>query len=240
MKSENKVHKKNILLKLTGEIIPFELGIPNLNHLNRLAAQIKLLNANHFFGIVIGGGNIARGSNLSKTGLKPITCHYMGMVSTCINGLIVQDVFNQLHINSTILTAFECQKVGTTISPQNILKAKQENDCIIFCGGTGNPYFTTDTAAVLRALEIDALEIWKATKVDGIYDKDPLKNSTAKLLPKLGYNEAIEKNLGILDHTALTLAKENKLTIKVFNAFNDNCLIQAASNNGHGSIIKSY
>lgn len=228
--------KKTILLKITGQALKIESGSIDVDILKDIITQIKALSHEYYFNIVIGGGNILRGAQLKN--ISTISAHYAGMLATMINGLIIQDLFNQFDIKNYLLSAIEC-KLGLPISAESIFRAKSESACMIFVCGTGLPYFTSDTNAVLRALEINADELWKGTKVDGIYNKDPKEFRDAKLLKRVTYNFLIENNLKIMDTTAYLLAKEHNLRIRIFDIFNKNSILEAASNNCFGSTINN-
>ncbi len=221
----------NILLKLTGNIL--DNGPAPLEN---IAAQIKQLDST--FGIVIGGGNFFRGARQSSDlHISEQTGHTVGMLATLMNGLIVQDIFEQADIPTTLFSAIPCPTVGLPLSPQAIRKALKESRCLIFSGGTGNPFVSTDTTAVIRALQINAHQIWKATKVDGIYSADPHKEPSANLIKKLTYKQALDDNLRVMDATAFTLAHEHNLELRVFNIFSDNALIQVANDPEFGSTL---
>ena len=223
----------NILLKLTGNVL--DKG-PAL--LENIAAQIKQLDQT--FGIVIGGGNFFRGARQSKElHISEHTGHKIGMLATIMNGLIIQDIFEQAGITTTLFSALPCETVALPISPQGLHKALRDSHCVIFSGGTGNPYFSTDTTAVVRALQMKAKQIWKATKVEGIYSADPQKDTTAELLKNVTYQQALEQDLGIMDATAFALAKDHDLELRVFNIFSDNALIQAAQDPHFGSRVSA-
>jgi uridylate kinase len=230
---------KRIVLKLTGEIFLHpETGKLNNNTVKTIAAQIKELSATHQFGIVMGGGNFFRGTQHgAQLGITPSAGHQVGMLATMMNGTILRDLFEQNGITTTLLSAVVCPQIGTTICQQSIEKALQEKRTLIFVGGTGNPFFTTDTNAVLRALQIDAAEIWKGTDVDGIYSADPNITADAKLLKQISYDQALEQNLAIMDATAFTLARQHKQRIRIFNIFEQNALIKAAHDEDFGSTI---
>lgn len=233
MKLDAKKSKKIILLKITGEVIN------NPTYINQIAKQINDLKDKYYFNIVIGGGNLWRDSNQNQhLKLNKTVSHQIGMIATCINGLIIQEVFKRNAIPSTILSAFFYPSIGQLISPQTIEDAIEKNLSIIFVGGTSNPFFTTDTTAVIRALEIKANELWKGTKVDGIYTKDPLKYKDAKLIKNTTYSYAIEHKINIMDKTAFILAEEYKVTIRIFNIFDKKGLINAAYDSEYGSTIK--
>lgn len=229
--------KKIILLKLTGEIFSDNLNNFDSTLIESILNQIGQLRSNYQFSIVVGGGNVIRGYQYNKKDISSINSHYIGILSTMINGLILQDLCHKHNLKTTLFSALECPQIGLTISPQNIITAKNEADCIIFSGGTGNPYFTTDTNAVLRALQINAIELWKGTKVDGIYTKDPKKYQDAALLKSTTHRYAIEQRLNVMDLAAFTLAEQNHMLIRIFNIFSPNALIEAAKNNNYGSTI---
>ena len=227
--------RKCILLKVSGTIFPLEQR-PNTAY--ELVKQINQLKDTYQFGVVIGGGNILRGKNLEaffKT--KAMTNHYGGMLATMINGLFLNDLLEQEGLKTQLFSALYCPEIGTPISPESITQAKETKNCFVFAGGSGNPYVTTDTTAIIRALEINAEQVWKGTDVDGIYEEDPRHKSDTTFLPKISYQDALLKKIGIMDHTALALAQEHRITIRVFNIFKENALIQATKNIKFGSTI---
>lgn len=229
-----------ILLKLTGKIfLNKKTGGVDAVLARSLAQQIKTLEGTHQFGIVIGGGNFFRGSQQGKQlGLSPWAAHNCGMIATIINGVLLYDMFSQATISTTLVSALECPEIAAPITQQTIEQAVKRGDCIIFAGGTGNPYFTTDTNAIIRALQMGAKQIWKCSSVGGVYQEDPAHNPQATLLKNITYDTALEKHLGIMDATAFALARDNKLLIRVFNIFEQEALIQAAKNPEIGSIIQ--
>jgi uridylate kinase len=232
--------KQTILLKLTGEILKItpENSIDG-SMLRSIAQQIQQLSATHYFGIVIGGGNFFRGNKQGAAlGLSPSVGHQIGMLATMMNGLMVKDIFEQHGVQSTLFSAIPSSEIGIPISNQNIKHAMQKGICAIFAGGTGNPFFTTDTTAILRGLQIEADCVWKGTNVDGIYSADPRISPDAHLIQRISYQEALTNNLKILDATAFVLAKEHTLRIRVFNIFKDNALIHASQNPQLGSIVE--
>lgn len=224
---------ERLLIKISGELFSHKELVKNI------AKQIKILSKKHKIGLVVGGGNFFRGSiDKEKIGLKATSAHNIGMLSTIVNGIILKDLLAQTNVSSEILNAVFCPSISEKISEKSIEKAFEKNSCIIFVGGTGNPFFTTDTNAVLRSLQIGTKQIWKATKVDGVYDSDPIKNKDAKLYKNISYKEVIEKNLKVIDGTAIALAKENKISIRVFNLFEENALQKALEDKNFGSTIK--
>lgn len=230
--------KKTILLKLTGEVFLSPTKSLDNSTIKTIAKQIKQLSNTYYFGIVVGGGNFFRGNTHGKAlGISPSVGHQIGMLATVMNGLIIKDLFEQEGISSTVFCALPSSEIGVTISQQGINTCIEKGTCIIFTGGTGNPFFTTDTTAIVRALQMQAHMVWKATHVDGIYDADPKQNPEALLLKKISFQEALDKNLKIMDATAFTLAKENRLPIRVFNIFQPNALLEAAQSPDFGSIV---
>ncbi len=229
--------RTRILLKITGELFLNDRSLTN-RYLNPMLAQIKELSPTHQFSLVVGGGNFFRGNQHGTAlGLTQSVGHTIGMLGTMMNGLILKDLLEQHGMASELLCALPCSSVGSPINHQAIDLALQQGHTLIFTGGTGNPFFTTDTTAVLRGLETQASQVWKGTKVDGIYDQDPVKNPSARLLKKVRYQEAIENSYGIMDQTSYVLAAQHKLPIRVFNIFADNALIAAAQDAQFGSLI---
>lgn len=226
-----------IVLKLTGETLKHTPTGLDTSLLEDIARQIKTLSASHQFGIVMGGGNFFRGAQ-NETQISVHVGHYVGMLATMMNGLIIQDVFERAGIRTALFSALTCEEVGFVLSPQAIAQKRQDKDCLIFSGGTGNPYFTTDTTAVVRTLQLNAQEFWKGTKVDGVYITDPLKDPSAKIVKKLTYQEALTKRLAIMDLSAYALAEQYKVRTRVFDIFTQDALLKAASTPTFGSIIE--
>jgi uridylate kinase len=231
---------KRILLKVTGEVfISPVTGTIDSSVLLHIIEQIKQLKDTHQFGIVIGGGNFFRGSQHgSRLGISASVGHQVGMLATMMNALLIKDLFESNALPALVLSAIDCPEVGAAVSAQTIQAALDDRKIIIFAGGTGNPFFTTDTTAVLRGLQIQADEIWKGTLIDGVYDSDPKKNPSAQLLKRISYHTAIEKKLGIMDATAFALAATHKQRIRIFSIFEPECLIQTAQNTDFGSTIE--
>ncbi len=232
--------KKRILLKLTGEIF-LDQEKTNLSSffIEKIIKQIKILSGTHQFGIVMGGGNFFRGEHQSRLlNINPATGHYVGMVATMMNGLIIKDLLDQQAIASTVFSALDCPAVGTPINQAGINQALKQDHVLIFTGGSGNPFFTTDTTALLRGLQINAEEIWKGTNVDGIYTDDPEQYPDAQLIKSLSYEQALVQKIGIMDATAYTLAQTYKQTIRVFNIFGKEALVRAVQDITFGSTIE--
>lgn len=235
--------KKRLLIKLTGNFLEFNDQQPT--HLNErlfnLAVQLKELNTQGFeIALLVGGGNIFRGSQHGKRlSITPSRGHTVGMLATVINGIILADLLAQQGIKTTLLSAFPVPGVVRTVSAENCSHAFEQHNIIIFAGGIGTAFFSTDTAAIVRALEIQALSVWKATSVPGVFDKDPFAHTDARLLRNLTHKYALEHELNIMDHTALVLAKQHNITIRVFDIFTFNALLMAAHDQNFGSTIYS-
>jgi len=209
---------ERVLLKLSGEVLAGEDGFgisPAVNA--RIADEIRDAHAlGAQIGVVIGGGNIIRGATASMQGMDRGSADYMGMLGSIINGMAIQDALEKAEVPTRVLTALEIKQVGEPYIRRRAMRHMEKGRVVIFAGGTGNPYFTTDTAAALRAAEIHADIILKGTKVDGVYDSDPNTNSDAIRFERLGYDQAIRDELGFMDQTAIALCRENTLPILVF------------------------
>lgn len=230
--------KKRVLLKITGTIfLDTKQGL-SAQRITPVITQIKKLHATHRFGIVIGGGNIFRGGNDSTSlGITINTGHQVGMLATMINGLFLHDLLSQEGLASTLFCATPSTAIGTAITPDTIAEAHAKDHVAIFAGGTGNPFFTTDTNAILRSLQWGSQEVWKGTNVDGVYNKDPQKHPDAQRLNALTHKQAIEQHLGIMDLTAYAMAAQHNQTVRVFNIFEIDALLHAAQNNQFGTYI---
>ena len=228
--------KKRILLKLTGTL----LDPQHTTLIKSVLDNINALSETHQFGIVIGGGNFFRGrQHGAALGLRPAAGHSVGMLATLMNGVMLKDLMIQAGIPARLLTAIPCETIAQSINQDAIDDADAANEILIFAGGTGNPFFTTDTNAVMRALQMQADEVWKATNVDGVYTSDPRIEKTATIIKRLTHQDAIDRTLGIMDITALTLAKEYKIPIRVFTLFQNNALLETAQSPDIGSIIET-
>jgi uridylate kinase len=215
---------KRILLKLSGEALQGAQGYGlDPDTLMEVASQIKdVLDLGCEIALVVGGGNIMRGVKAEKQGIDRVTGDYMGMIATVINALGLRASLEKLGVAARVQSAIRMEGVVEPYVRAVALKHLGRGRIVIFAGGTGNPFFTTDTAAALRAVEIHAELMCKATKVDGIFDKDPKIHKDAKFLREVTYQEALDKNLGVMDLTALTLCRDHKLPIMVFNIRGDN------------------
>lgn len=211
---------KKILLKLSGEALmgEQEFGISS-DVIASYAKQIKeIVDLGVEVSIVIGGGNIFRGISGAAQGVDRVTGDHMGMLATVINSLALQNSIEKLGVPTRVQTAIEMPKIAEPFIKRRAQRHLEKGRVVIFGAGTGNPYFTTDTAAALRAIEMETDVVIKATKVDGIYDKDPVKFTDAKKYEKVTYNEVLAKDLKVMDATAISLCRENKLPIIVFNS----------------------
>ncbi len=230
---------KRILLKLSGEGLmgKLEYGIDS-EILNKYSAEIKQIYEQGVqIGIVIGGGNIYRGVENSSDGVDKSTGDYMGMLATVINALAFQSSLEQHGLKTRCLSAISMEKIAEPYIRRRAIRHLEKGRIVIFAAGTGNPYFTTDTAAVLRAVEINAEVIIKGTRVDGIYSDDPEKNSKAKKYESTTYSEVLKRNLKVMDLTAITLCKENKLPLIVFNMNIKNNLTKLISGKKIGTLV---
>jgi uridylate kinase len=216
-----KAKYKRVLLKLSGEAFKGDrdYGI-DPKFLNYLAKEIKQgYDLGVEMGIVIGGGNIFRGMAAAANGLDRVTADYMGMLATVMNALAMQKSLEDIGVISRIQTSIEMKAIAEPFILLKALRHLEKKRVVLFAGGTGHPYFTTDTTAALRAVEIKAEAVFKATKVDGVYDTDPMKNPKAKKYNAIKYMDVLKKKLKVMDSTAVSLCMENKLEIGVFNLY---------------------
>jgi len=235
---------KRVLLKLSGEALAEvdEAGQPqSLSNrmLHKIAADIYTTTQSGVqVCIVIGGGNIFRGDKGSQVlGIDRSTCDYMGMLATVINSLALQNAIEQHGMSSRVMTAIPMKAIGEDYVRRRALSHMEKGRVVIFAAGSGNPFFTTDTAAALRALEMDCELLLKATKVDGVYDKDPVKYQDAKHYSKLTYNEILSDRLGVMDATAVALLREHKMPLAVFSIFEENGFANALAGKGKFTLI---
>lgn len=229
-----------ILLKLSGEALK---GNDDYIYSDSMLEQvtedlIEVQKAGHQIAIVVGGGNIFRGINGDKTGIQRANSDYMGMLATVMNAVAVADVLEHKKIKVRVLSAIPMEPVAEAYSRKRALKLLEKGNIVIFGGGTGNPFFTTDTASALRAVEMNVDLLLKATKVDGIYTKDPMKHSDAVKYSEISYKEAIDKQLKVMDLTAFALCQENNVKIRVFNLFEKGNLLKAITNSSIGTTVK--
>ena len=239
MESESQTKYKRILLKLSGEALAGQqkVGI-NPEIVSHIAREVKsAYELGVDVALVIGGGNIFRGSMGTSIGIERATGDYMGMLGTIINALAVQSVLENMGIPTRVMTAIEMRQVAEPYIRRKALHHLEKRRIIIFAAGTGNPFFTTDTAAALRAIEIGADLFLKATKVDGVYDKDPVKFPEAHKINAASYMDVLQHQLGVMDYTAVSLCMENKLPLVVFNLFDEGSLVKILKGEDIGTRI---
>ena len=230
---------KRVLLKLSGEALLGEKshGVDPKRILAYSEEIKEVVDTGVEIAIVIGGGNIFRGVSGASNGIDRVQADYMGMLATVINGLALQSSLEDLKVQTRLQTAFKIEAVAEPYIKRKAVRHLEKRRVVIFSGGTGNPFFTTDSAAVLRAIEINADVILKGTRVDGIYNNDPEKNKDAVKFKQISYDEAIDKKLKIMDSTAFTLSKENELPIIVFNMNKPGNLKKIINGNEVGTIV---
>jgi len=208
-----------VLLKLSGEALAGDKGFGfDFDTIREFARQVKSIAAEGAqVGMVIGGGNIVRGSQISKMGMDRVSADYMGMLGTVINALAFQDVLEREGLDTRVMTAIRMEEIAEPFIRRRAMRHLEKGRAVIFASGTGNPYFSTDTAAVLRAIQMKADVIIKATSVDGVYNADPKMDSSAQKYDAISYMDVVSKELKVMDHTAITLCKENSLPLIVLN-----------------------
>ncbi len=230
---------RRILLKLSGEILAgdkrFGIERDTINHLAKQIGEIHELGVQ--LGIVIGGGNIFRGVQAGSQGLDRAQGDYMGMLATAINALALQDVLEQSNVYSRVMSAIEMREIAEPYIRRRAVRHLEKGRVVIFACGTGNPYFTTDTAASLRAMEIGAEVLLKGTRVDAVYDRDPEKNSDAQPFRSITYMDVLQKGLKVMDTAAISLCMDNKLSIIVFNIGIDGNLRQVVTGQRIGTLV---
>lgn len=231
---------KRILLKLSGEALAGDQGSGiNTDTIRAIAHGVKAAHDMGVeIGIVIGGGNIFRGVAASANGMDRASSDYMGMLATCINSLALQDALEKIDLPTRVQTAIAMAEIAEPYIRRKAIRHLEKGRIVIFAAGTGNPFFTTDTAAALRAMEINAEVIMKATKVDGIYDKDPVKNPKAKKYQSLSYIDVLKKGLQVMDSTAISLCMDNKLPIITFSLKDPTNIVKVVKGDKVGTIVK--
>jgi len=231
---------RRILLKLSGEALgPEGYGI-HADTVRRIAGEIKHI---HELGIeiamVIGGGNMWRGADHAATGIDRATADYVGMLATVMNSLVMQDAMEKLGMTTRVQTAIEMPPVAEPFIRRRAVRHLEKGRVVILAAGSGNPFFTTDTAAALRAVELNAQVLLMATKVDGIYDDDPMRNADARKFEEIGYMQALNMGLKVMDSTALTLCKDNHMPIVVFNLQQQGALVAIVRGEKCGTLVTS-
>jgi len=228
------------LLKISGEALAGDKGFGlDYQIVEAFAAEIKAVHAlGVHLALVVGGGNIIRGTTASREGLDRVSADYMGMLGTVINALALQDVLEKIGVDTRVMTAIRMESVAEPYIRRRAIRHLEKGRLIIFAAGTGNPFFSTDTAGVLRALEVDAQVILKATNVDGVYTGDPRTDPTATFIPELTFQEAIIKNYAVMDANAFGLCKANQLPIVVFNINQPGAITRVLRGERVGTIVR--
>ena len=230
---------KRILLKLSGEELMGEEGFgidPKV--LDRMALEIgQLVGIGVQVGLVIGGGNLFRGAALNAAGMDRVTGDHMGMLATVMNALAMRDALERTNISTHVMSSIPMSGVVEHYDRRRAIRYLKDGDVVIFAAGTGNPFFTTDSAACLRGIEINANVVLKATKVDGVYSADPMKDPSATLYQSLTYDEVLTKQLGVMDMTAICLCREHKMPLRVFRMSKSGALLNLIVGGDEGTLI---
>jgi len=230
---------ERILLKLSGEAMagPQSFGI-DPDRVKDLASEVAAVAQTGIqVGVVVGGGNIFRGIALAAKKMDRVTGDHMGMLATVINSLALQDALEGMGVHTRVMSAIEMHQVAEPYIRRRAIRHLEKGRIVIFAAGTSNPYFSTDTAATLRALEIRAQVIAKATKVDGVYDKDPMKHDDAIMFATIGYTEVLTRSLGVMDSTSIAMCRDNHLPIQVFNLNTPGNIMRMATGEEVGTLI---
>jgi len=230
---------KRILLKLSGESLAGDSALSIDTHvLDQMTEDLQaIVDLGVEVGIVIGGGNIFRGLSEKAKDMNRVAADHMGMLATVINAVALGDAVKRKGMQASVLTAIEMNKIAAPFSQRKAIQDLSEGKVVIFAAGTGNPFFTTDTAAALRGVEIEADALFKGTRVDGIYSADPEKDPNAEFLPVLSYDEVMNKNLRVMDQTAFALCRENNLAVHVFNMEIPGNLLKVIQGSAIGSVV---
>jgi uridylate kinase len=232
---------RRVLLKLSGEALMGELdyGIePKV--IQRIAAEIRTARQTGVeIAIVIGGGNIFRGEGLARAGMDRVTGDYMGMLATVMNALAIQDALESLDVFARVMSALQIHDVCEDYIRRRAVRHLEKGRVVILAAGTGNPFFTTDTAASLRAIEIGADVLLKATKVDGVYDADPAVNADARRFETVSYDQVINDKLNVMDATAIVMCRDNHLPLRVFDLTRKNALVEAMAGSDLGTLVSA-
>jgi uridylate kinase len=228
-----------VLLKLSGEALAGAKGFGfDFDSIREFARQVKAISdLGAQVGLVIGGGNIVRGSQISKMGMDRVSADYMGMLGTVINALAFQDVLEREGLDTRVMTAIRMETIAEPYIRRRAQRHLEKGRCVIFAAGTGNPYFSTDTAAVLRAIQMKANLIIKATSVDGVYSADPKQDPTATKFDRISYKDVMQQELKVMDQTAITLCKENALPLIVLNIHTPGIVAQALRGEPVGTLV---
>jgi uridylate kinase len=229
-----------VLIKLSGEALAGDKGFGfDFETMNRLCDEVvQVTSLGAAVGLVIGGGNIVRGSQLAKMGMERVGADYMGMLGTVINALALQDILERKGIETRVMTAIRMEELAEPYIRRRALRHLEKHETVIFAAGTGNPYFSTDTAAVLRAIQIKANVIIKATSVEGVYSADPKKEKDAKLYDEISHRDVMMAELKVMDQTAITLCKENDLPLIVLNIHRPGAIAAAVRGERVGTLVR--
>ncbi len=236
----NPVAYSRVMLKISGEALAGGRGTGfDFDTLARIAGEIKqVIAAGASVGLVIGGGNIVRGASFASVGMDRVGADYMGMLGTVINALAMQDVLERAGMETRVMTAINMEQIAEPFIRRRAIRHFEKGRIVLFAGGTGNPYFSTDTAAALRAIQTKAQVIIKATSVDGVYSADPKKDATATLFTQISYRDVMLKELGVMDQTAIALCRENNLPVIVLNINTPGAIARAVSGEQVGTIVQ--
>jgi uridylate kinase len=228
-----------VLLKLSGEALAGDKGFGiDFDTIREFARQVKAITEmGAQVGMVIGGGNIVRGSQISKLGMDRVAADYMGMLGTVINALAFQDILEREGLDTRVMTAIRMEEVAEPFIRRRAMRHLEKGRCVVFAAGTGNPYFSTDTAAVLRAIQMKASDIIKATSVDGVYSADPKENPKATKYDTISYKDVMAKELKVMDQTAITLCRENALPLIVLNIHTPGVVAAALRGEPVGTLV---
>lgn len=236
---DQKIKYKRILLKLSGEALMGDEGFgidPKV--LDRMAQEIScLIELGVNVGLVIGGGNLFRGAALQKAGLDRVTGDHMGMLATVMNALAMRDSLERANLVSRVMSSIPMSGVVDHYDRRKAMRSLERGEVVIFSAGTGNPFFTTDSAACLRAIEVDAEIVLKATKVDGIYNADPMLDSSATKYDQLSYDEVLDKKLGVMDLTAICLCRDHDMPLRVFAMDKPDALLNIVKGDNEGTLV---
>lgn len=234
------VKYKRILLKLSGEALmgDDDYGL-NPDIVNRVASEIRdLIDLGIEVGLVVGGGNIFRGIHLAECGMDRITGDHMGMLATVINALALQDALEHQGMYVRVMSAISINQICEDYIRRRAVRHLEKGRVVIFAAGTGNPFFTTDSAASLRGIEINADAVLKATKVDGVYSADPMKNPDAEFYSRLDYDDVLSRKLNVMDATAIVLCRDNNMPLRVFNIFKHGALKRVVMGENEGTLVE--
>jgi uridylate kinase len=235
----SELHYQRVLLKLSGEALAGEQGFgiePSV--VDRLTDEIRsLVEMGVSLGIVIGGGNIVRGAIASKEGMDRVQADYMGMLGTIINALAVQDLLEHKDVETRVMTAIRMEEIAEPYIRRRAMRHMEKGRVVLFAAGTGNPYFSTDTAAVLRAIEMESDVVIKATKVRGVFSSDPVTNPEAEFIPSISFQEVVSRELAVMDTAAVSLCKENQLPIIVLNLSDRGAVAAAIRGERVGTLV---